>query len=115
MQLEDYFDFTDYEKHGEIRIQGHRIWMHDFLMEYLQNGTTTPLALRERFDTLSMEEILACMLYYHANEQAMDRMLDNYIEYCRKSREEYERKNPEKVERMRKWVTEAMAKQGQLT
>ena len=45
MQLEDYFDFTDYEQHGEIRIQGHRIWMHNVLEEYLRHGLMQRLLL----------------------------------------------------------------------
>jgi uncharacterized protein (DUF433 family) len=108
MQLEDYFDFTDYEKHGEIRIQGHRIWMHDVLFEYLRNGLTTPQQLLDRFPSLDVPTVLACLLYYHTHQAAMDKMLDDYLEYCRKSREEWERKNPEKAARMREFVINAM-------
>lgn len=113
MRLEDYFDFTDYEKYGEIRVQGHRIWLHDVLVEYLKKGLTAPQQLLERFPTLDMEQILACLLYYHANQLAMDRMVANYLEYCRRSREEWERANPDKAARMREWVLARLAEQGQ--
>jgi uncharacterized protein (DUF433 family) len=113
MQLEDYFDFTDYEQHGEIRIQGHRIWMHNVLEEYLRHGLTTPQQLLDRFPSLDMPIVLACLLYYRTHQAAMDKLLEDYLEYCKRSREEYERTHPEQVERMRNWVIQAMAKQGQ--
>jgi uncharacterized protein (DUF433 family) len=110
MQLEDYFDFTDYETYGEIRIEGHRIYVHNFLVEYLKNGVTSLAALQERYPSLRIDEILACLLYYHTHQAEMDQMLANYLEYCRKSREEWERANPEKVARMRQYVLDRLGK-----
>ncbi len=102
MQLEDFFDFTDYEQHGEIRIQGNRIWMHDVLYEYLRNGLTTPQQLLERFPSLDMPKVLACLLYYHTHQEAMDKMLTDFLEYCRNAREEYETKNADKIADLRR-------------
>jgi uncharacterized protein (DUF433 family) len=99
MQIEDYFDFTDYEKHGEIRVQGHRIWMHNILFEYLRNGLKTPQQLLERFPSLDMPKVLACLLYYHTHEEEMDRMLANLIQWGREMREKQRREHPEWYER----------------
>jgi uncharacterized protein (DUF433 family) len=106
MQVEDYFDFTDYEQHGEIRIQGHRIWMHDVLVEYLRYGLTTPQQLLVRFPSLDMPIVLACLLYYHTHQPAMDKMLEDYLEYCKRSREEYERLNATKIADLRRRMIE---------
>jgi uncharacterized protein (DUF433 family) len=102
MQLEDFFDFTDYEAHGEIQIAGQRIWMHDVLNEYVRGGLTTPQQLLDRFPSLDMSKILACLLYYHTHQKAMDRMLVEYEEYCRRSRDEYERTNAERLADLRR-------------
>jgi uncharacterized protein (DUF433 family) len=110
MQLEDYFDFTDYEKDGEIRIEGHRIYMHNFLVEYLKNGVTTLEALRERYPSLRIDEILACQLYYHTHQAEMDQMLESYLEYCQRHREEYERVNADKLADVRRRMLEYRAR-----
>jgi len=102
MQLEDYFDFSDYEKYGEIRIQGHRIWMADVLAQYLRAGLTTPQQLQERFPSLTMDKILACLLYYHTHEEAMVKMLDDLEEWGRQQREKQRIEHPEWFARIQK-------------
>lgn len=81
--LESYFDFS---QPGEIRIQGHRIWMHDILCEYIHREQTVE-ELAERFPSLKRDELLAALLYYHQNKDAMDKHLAGYLAYCRRSRE----------------------------
>jgi uncharacterized protein (DUF433 family) len=95
--LEDFFDFSEPE---EIRIQGHRVWLHHVLKEYLLRERTFE-ELCERFDTLSTEEILACLLYYHRNKEKMDQYLARLEEQFRAQREESDRNNKELGERMR--------------
>jgi uncharacterized protein (DUF433 family) len=102
MQLEDFFDFTDYEEHGEIRIQGNRIWMHNVLYEYLRNGLTTPQQLLDRFPSLDMPKVLACLLYYHTHQETMDKMLADLLEWGRQMREKQRREHPEWYERFAK-------------
>ncbi len=94
--LEDYFDFSEPE---EIRIQGHRVWLHHVLKDYLLRERTLE-ELCERFDTLTKEEILACLLYYHRNKEEMDRYLARLEELFRAQREESDRKNQDLRERM---------------
>lgn len=106
MQLEDYFEFLGPE---EIKIKGHRIWMEHVLYEYIHRAMTVE-ELAERFDTLTMEEILATLLYYHHNKEAMDKYLADWLEYCRTSREEDRKRRPEFYEKMRRLKAELQAK-----
>jgi uncharacterized protein (DUF433 family) len=106
MQLEDYFDFSDPR---EIRIQGHRIWLENVLYEYIYRELTLE-ELVERFDTLTKEQILAVLLYYHHNKEAMDKYVADWMEYCRVSREESLKKNPEFYEKMRRLLAEQESK-----
>lgn len=107
MQLEDYFEFLG---PNEIKIKGHRIWMEHILDEYIFREMT-PAELHERFPTLTLEEIHAALLYYHRNKEAMDKYLADWLEYCRKAREEDRRNRPEFYERMRRRKEEWLAKQ----
>jgi uncharacterized protein (DUF433 family) len=106
MQLEDYFDFLG---PNEIKIKGHRVWMEHILDEYLDRAKTLE-ELVARFDTLTKEQILAALLYYHNNKEAMDRYMAAHREYCRKSREEDERRPPEWYAQMRRLLAERKAK-----
>ena len=83
MNIEDYFDFSD---PTEIRIQGHRIWMHDVLREYIHRERTVE-ELAERFPTLKRDELLAALLYYHRNKDALDEHLADFLDDCRRARE----------------------------
>jgi uncharacterized protein (DUF433 family) len=95
--LEDYFDFSEPE---EIRIQGHRIWLPHVLEEYLAGMTLE--ALSTRFDSLSKAEILACLLYYHQNQPAMDRYMAELREFFQKQREESHRQHGEWIDELRR-------------
>jgi len=107
MQLEDYFEFLE---HGEIKIKGHRIWLEHVLYEYIHRAMTLE-ELCERFETLTKEEILAVLLYYHHNKAAMDKYLADWLEYCRISREEDRKQRPEFYEKMRRLKEEQQAQQ----
>jgi hypothetical protein len=58
--------------------------------------------LVDRFDTLTKEQILAALLYYHHNKAAMDSYMTDWMEYCRTSREKNMREHAEWYERMRR-------------
>jgi uncharacterized protein (DUF433 family) len=102
MQLEDYFEFL---APGEIKIKGHRIWIEHVLDEYIHHGLSLE-ELVKRFDTLTREQILAVLLYYHHNKEAMDTYLAHWLDYCRTSREQNMRENAAWYERMRRLKTE---------
>ena len=103
--LEDYFDFSE---PGEIRIQGHRVWLHQVLYEYvIHRLTLEELALR--FASLSMDELLACLLYYFRNRKAMDDHLAEYMDYWRRSRQEYEQKHGDWLAELRQRANRAVS------
>jgi uncharacterized protein (DUF433 family) len=105
--LEDYFDFSEPE---EIRIQGHRVWLHNVLYEYLYNQLTVE-QLVDRFQTLNVEKVLACLLYYHRNKEMMDKHLTDYLEYCRVSEEQRRSENPERAAEWRHRKADWLARQ----
>jgi uncharacterized protein (DUF433 family) len=107
MQLEDYFDF---QSPNDIRIKGHRIGIESVLYEYIHRYQA-PEEIAQRFDTLSLEEIYATILYYLHNKEAVSKYLADHLEYCRTSREEARRKDPEFYERFRRLKEEWMARQ----
>lgn len=72
MQVEDFLDIISPD---EIRLRGHRVWIEHVLEEHLGRDMT-PAELTRRFPTLSMQEVLAVLLYYHSNRDAMDAYLE---------------------------------------
>ena len=107
MQLEDYFEFLG---PNEIKIKNHRIWIEHVLEEYLYRDMTLE-ELVQRFDTLTKEEILAVLLYYHHNKEAMDKYMAQHFEYCRRAREEDMKRRPEFYEKMSRLLAERKANQ----
>src|SRR5207244_3163576 len=106
MQLEDYFEFLG---PNEIKIKGHRVWMENVLYEYIHRDMTLE-ELANRFDTLAKDQILAVLLYYHRNKEAMDQYMTDWLEYCRKARQQDMERRPEFYARMRGPLAEARAK-----
>jgi uncharacterized protein (DUF433 family) len=106
VQLEDYFEFLG---PNEIKIKGHRIWIEHVLYEYLYREMSVE-ELAERFDTLTLEQIHAVLLYYLQNKEAMDRYMADWLEYCRTSREEDMKKRPEFYEKLQRLLAEHDAK-----
>ncbi len=66
-RLEDYFDFSSPD---EIRIQGHRIWIEHVLYEYIHRSRTAE-QIAQHFETLTLDEIYATILYYLRNKEAV--------------------------------------------
>jgi uncharacterized protein (DUF433 family) len=97
MQLEDYFDFLE---PTDIRIKGHRIGIETILYEYIYRERT-PEQIARRFDTLTLEQVYATILYYLHNKEEVAKYMADWMEYCRQSREENVRKHPEFYERFR--------------
>ena len=102
MQIEDYFNFL---AEDDIRIKGTRIGIESVLDEYI-NYNQTAEAIAERFHTVTLEQVYATILYYLQNREKIGGYLEDYLEYCRKSREEYEKNPPPGVLRLRKILAE---------
>lgn len=105
MQLEDYFDFLAPD---DIRIKGTRIGIESVLYEYIHRAQTAE-EIAQRFSSLTLEKVYATILYYLRNKERISQYLTDYLEYCRKSREEYEENPPPVVVRLRQLQAEREA------
>lgn len=97
MQIEEYFNFL---AEDDIRIKGTRIGIESVLDEYI-NYNQTAESIAERFHTVTLEQVYATILYYLQNPEKVSAYLEDYLEYCRKAREEYEKNLPPVVVRLR--------------
>ena len=89
MQIETYFDFL---AEDDIRIKGTRIGIESVLYEYIYN-CLSPEEIDQRFHTVTLEQVYA--------QQKVSAYFADYLEYCRKAREEYEKNLPPVVVRLR--------------
>lgn len=102
MQIEDYFNFL---AEDDIRIKGTRIGIETVLDEYIHSGKTAE-AIADRYHTVTLEQVYATILYYLQNREKVGAYLEDYLEYCRTAREEYEKNPPPGVIRLRKILAE---------
>ena len=89
MQLEEYFNFLAPD---DIRIKGTRIGIESILYEYIFR-CQTPEEIAQRFHTVTLEQVYATILYYLHNKDEVTAYFTDYLEFCRRVREEQE-KNP---------------------
>ena len=100
MQIEDYFNFL---AEDDIRIKGTRIGIETVLDEYIHNNKT-PEEIADRYHTVTLEQVYATILYYLQNQEKVGAYLEDYLEYCRKAREEFEKNPPPGVIRLRQLI-----------
>ena len=106
MQLEEYFDFAAPD---DIRIKGHRIGIETILYEYIYRARSAE-QIAEEFDTLSLEQIHATILYYLHNKKTLDSYLASWLEHGRTARERQRREHPELAEAMRRQREQSRSK-----
>ncbi len=82
MLLEDYFDFLAPD---DIRIRGHRIGIESVLYEYIHRSQT-PEEIAAHFDTLTLDEVYATILYYLRNRESVSDYLGRWLEHGRQAR-----------------------------
>ena len=102
MHIEDYFNFL---AEDDIRIKGTRIGIETVLDEYIHNSKT-PEEIADRYHTVTLEQVYATILYYLQNQEKVGAYLEDYLEYCRKAREEFEKNPPPGVIRLREILAE---------
>ena len=102
MQIENYFNFL---AEDDIRIKGTRIGIETVLYDYIHNDQT-PEAIADNYYTLTLEQVYVTILYYLQNREKVGAYLEDYLEYCRTAREEYEKNPPPGVVRLRKLIAE---------
>ena len=100
--LEDNFTFL---AENDIRIKGTRVGIETILYEYIYNSRP-PEVIDDHYYTPTLEQIYATILYYLQNQEVVGTYLEDYLEYCRTAREEYEKNPPPGAVRLRKLIAE---------
>jgi uncharacterized protein (DUF433 family) len=89
MQIQDYFNFLASD---DIRIKNSRIGIESVLYEYIYRAKT-PEEIAQQFETITLEQIYATILYYLHNKEEISAYLADWLEFCRQQREE-QKHNP---------------------
>ncbi len=103
MQIEDYFNVISPD---DIRIKGSRIGIESVLYEYIYRART-PEEISQQFETVTLEQIYATILYYLHNKEEVSAYLADWLEFCRQQREEQKRNPSPARQRFRKLKAEA--------
>ncbi len=90
MQLEEYFDFIASD---DIRIRGTRVGIETILYEYIYREQQ-PSGIKDKFPTLTLEQIYATILYYLHNRQKVDEYIADWLKWSKKVRKEQKRNPP---------------------
>ncbi|NET68178.1 MAG: DUF433 domain-containing protein [Moorea sp. SIO1G6] len=107
MQIQDYFNFLASD---DIRIKGSRIGIESVLYEYIYRAKT-PEEIAEQFETITLEEVYATILYYLHNKEEVRAYLADWLEFCRQQREQQKRNPSPARQRFRQLKAEADAQQ----
>jgi uncharacterized protein (DUF433 family) len=108
MQLEDFFDFLD---PTDIRLKGSRVGIEHVLYEYIQR-CQTPEQIAQRFDTLTLEQVYATILYYLHNREAVEKYYNEWVEWGRSMRAAQEPISDDLRQRLRR-AREQLSAEGQ--
>ena len=103
--LEDNFMFLT---ENDIRLKGTRVGIETILCEYIHDSKL-PVVIADRYYTPTLEQVYATILYYLQNQEKVGTYLENYLEYCRKVREEQAKNPSPAVVRLRKLMAEKRA------
>ncbi len=104
MQLEDYFEFLTAD---DIRVKGTRIGIEHILYEYVV-GSRTAEEIAELFDTVSLEQVYATILYYLRDRETVGQYLENWLDYTNKAQAEFDRHPPPFVAKVLRWKLERL-------
>ena len=104
--LED--NFTVLEEY-DIRLKGTRVGIETILYEYLYNNRSPEVIADRYYHSLTVEQVYATILYYLQNQEKVGTYLEDYLNYCKTAREEYEKNPPPGVVRLRKLMAEKEA------
>lgn len=90
---------------NDIRLKGTRVGIETILYEYIYNSRP-PEVIDDYYYTPTLEQIYATILYYLQNQEKVGAYLEDYLDYCRTTREEYEKDPPPGVLRLRELIAE---------
>ncbi|MGD9890026.1 MAG: DUF433 domain-containing protein [Dehalococcoidia bacterium] len=105
MQVEDYFNFLAPD---DIRLKGTRIGIETLLYEYIHEART-PEEIAARYDSVSLEQVYATILYYLHNKPAVDAYIADWLEFCRQAERVYDDDPPPFIQRLRALKLERQA------
>ena len=103
--LEDNFMFL---AENDIRLKGTRVGIETILYEYIHNSKM-PVVIADYYYTPTLEQVYATILYYLQNQEKVGAYFEDYLEYCRKAREEQAKNPSPAVIRLRKLIAEREA------
>ena len=103
--LEDNFMFL---AENDIRLKGTRVGIETILYEYIYNSKM-PVVIADHYYTPTLEQVYATILYYLQNQEKVGAYFEDYLEYCRKAREEQAKNPSPAVIRLRKLIAEREA------
>ena len=93
----------------DIRLKGTRVGIETILYEYLYNNRSPEVIVNHYYHSLTVEQVYATILYYLQNQEKVGTYLEDYLNYCKTAREEYEKNPPPGVVRLRKLMAEKEA------
>lgn len=103
MQIRDYFNFLAPD---DIRIKGSRIGIESVLYEYIYRAKTAE-EIAKQFETITLEEVYATILYYLHQKEEVSAYLADWLEFCRQQREEQQQNPSPARQRFRQSKAEA--------
>ena len=103
--LEDNFMFL---AKNDIRLKGTRVGIETILYEYIYYNKM-PVVIADYYYTPTLEQVYATILYYLQNQEKIGAYFEDYLEYCRKAREEQAKNPSPAVIRLRKLIAERKA------
>ena len=103
--LEDNFMFL---AENDIRLKGTRVGIETILYEYIYNSKM-PVVIADHYYTPTLEQVYATILYSLQNQEEVSAYFEDYLEYCRKAREEQAKNPSPAVIRLRKLIAEREA------
>ncbi|NET01346.1 MAG: DUF433 domain-containing protein [Sphaerospermopsis sp. SIO1G1] len=104
--ITNYFNFLT---PGDIRLKNSRIGIETILYEYLDCGRS-PEEITQIYQSLSLEQVYATILYYLQNQESVSNYMKNWIEHGRKMREQQRLNPPPVSEKLRQLRIERKAK-----
>jgi len=107
MQLEEYFNFLGPD---DIRLKGSRIGIESVLYEYVHHGKTAE-EIAQRFDSITLEQVYAAILYYLRNKEPVEKYLAEWIEFGRRARAQQPPPTPDFLERVRRFKADRAARE----
>ena len=101
--LENNFTFL---AENDIRLKGTRVGIETILYEYIHNSKLPAVIADRYYYSLTVEQVYATILYFLQNQEKVGTYLEDYLTYCQKAREEYEKNPPPGAVRLRELIAE---------